>query len=357
VNILLINPSRVETHTGNQTTAERWARLLGDLGHQVQVAHEWLESSQTTQWDLLITLHARKSFSILERFHRAHPDIPVIVALTGTDIYQELSSSAEAQRSLEIASRLIVLQPLAVGALPERFRSRSRVVFQSASSVGQSASSRGQSAAAELPEQPDNVFRICVLAHLRAVKDPLRAAYAARELPSHSRVQVVHAGGVLDAELAGEAEAEQRRNPRYVWLGDLPHGRALRLLAGSHLLALTSLAEGGANVVSEAIAAGVPVLSTLIPGSIGILGPEYPGYFPVGDTRALCLAMQRAESDPAFYGELKRRISDLKPVVDPQRERESWQALLAEVSTSCGIRGFARGEESLAKAESNWNRE
>jgi putative glycosyltransferase (TIGR04348 family) len=351
VNILLINPSRVETHTGNQTTAERWAGILGDLGHQVQVAHEWLESSQTTQWDLLITLHARKSFSILERFHRAHPDIPVIVALTGTDIYQERSSSAEAQRSLEIAWRLIVLQPLAVGALPERFRSRCRVVFQSALPPGQSA-------AAELPEQPDtNVFRICVLAHLRTVKDPLRAAYAARELPAHSRVQVVHAGGVLDPELAREAEAEQRRNPRYVWLGDLPHERALRLLAGSRLLALTSLAEGGANVVSEAIAAGVPVLSTLIPGSIGILGPEYPGYFPVGDTHALCLAMQRAESDPAFYGELKRRINDLKPVVDPQRERESWQALLAEVSTSCGIRGFARGEESLAKAESNWNRE
>lgn len=320
--ILLINPARVETHTGNHTTAERWARLLDDLGHQVQVAHEWLESKQTARWDLLIALHARKSFPTLERFHHAHPEIPVIVALTGTDLYQDIESSSEAKQSLEIASRLVVLQPRGVDALPESLRSKCRVIYQSAKPV------------ATPDERDGNVFRICVLAHLRAVKDPLRTAYAARELPTDSRVQVMHAGGVLDADLAREVEAEQRRNPRYVWLGDLSHERALRLLAGSHLLALTSVLEGGANVVSEAIAAGVPVLSTLIPGSIGILGPDYPGYFPVGDTRALCHSMQQAESNPAFYRELSRRISDLKLVVDPQVERERWLALLAEVTSS-----------------------
>lgn len=317
--ILLINPAPVEIHTGNHTTAERWARLLRESGHQVEMAHE--SSGSIIQWDLLITLHARKSFPTLERFHSAYPGVPVVVALTGTDIYQELSSSSEAKQSLEMASRLVVLQPLAVNALPGHLRSRCRVIYQSAT--------------AESPERSDgNVFRICVLAHLRAVKDPLRTAYAARELPADSRVQVMHAGGVLDADLAREADVEQRRNPRYVWLGDLSHERALRLLAGSHLLAVTSVLEGGANVVSEAIAAGVPILSTLIPGSIGILGPDYPGYFPVGDTRALCLAMHRAETDSAFYSELKRRISDLRLVVDPQRERESWNALLAEVRSS-----------------------
>lgn len=320
--ILLINPAQLQTHTGNHTTAERWTRILSELGHQIQVAHEWLDLDQTTQWDLLIAMHARKSFPTLERFHHAYPDIPVIVALTGTDVYRDIENNAEAKQSLEIASRLVVLQPLAVHALPERFRSRCRVVYQSAK-------------AADWPDRPGgNVFRVCVLANMRAVKDPLRAAYAARDLPTDSRVQVTHAGGVLDADLAHEAEAEQRRNPRYLWLGDLPHERALRLLAGSHLLALTSVLEGGANVVSEAIAAGVPILSTLIPGSIGILGPDYPGYFPVGDTRALSLAMHQAEANPAFYSELTRRIATLRPLVDPQRERESWQALLAEVSRS-----------------------
>ncbi len=318
MNILLINPARVQTHTGNRTTGERWATILNQLGHQVQMAHEW-PGTQSTKHDLLITLHARRSFPTLESFHRSHPDVPIIVALTGTDIYQDVESNPEARQSLEIASRLVVLQARAVDALPAHLRNKCRVVYQSAEPAGQ-------------PEKPNgDVFRVCVLAHLRAVKDPLRAAYAARELPADSRVQIAHAGGILDAELAREAEAEQRRNPRYLWLGDLSHERALSLLAGSHLLALTSVLEGGANVVSEAIAAGVPVVSSLIPGSIGILGPDYPAYFPLGDTHALCLVMRKAETDSAFYSELKNRIRNLRPLVDPHREQESWNTLLAEV--------------------------
>jgi putative glycosyltransferase (TIGR04348 family) len=319
VNILVVNPGRPQPHTGNRTTAERWALLLSELGHQVQVVHDWPGSAETNECDLLVALHARRSFPTLDRFHRAQPDIPIVVALTGTDIYRDIERSAEARQSLEIASRVVVLQPRAVDAVPAHLRGKCRVIYQSAKPAG--------------PFDPcdRNVFRVCVLANLRTVKDPLRAAYAARDLPSVSRVEVTHAGGIIDPELAQEAEAEQRRNPRYSWLGDLPRERALRLLGGSHLLAVTSILEGGANVVSEAIAASVPVLSTLIPGSVGILGPDYPGYFPARDTRALCLLMQQAETDPAFYRELKQRVADLKPLVDPQRECESWRALLAEL--------------------------
>jgi putative glycosyltransferase (TIGR04348 family) len=318
VNIRVVTPAPVQLHTGNRTTAVRWARLLGELGHQVQLGQDW----SGEECDLLVTLHARRSFPSLERFHQAHPNAPVVVALTGTDLYDDLKSSAEARRSLEIASRLIVLQPLALDAIPADLRGKGRVIYQSA-------------AHSEKPDPPaGDLFQICVLAHLRTVKDPLRTAYATRDLPVESRVRVAHAGGVLDPELAREAEAEQRRNPRYRWLGDLSHHDALRLLAGSHLLALTSLLEGGANVISEAIAVGLPVISTYIPGSLGILGPDYPGYFPVGDTRALCRLLQQVEADHAFYADLKRRVQDLRPLVNPDLERESWRALLAEVGQS-----------------------
>lgn len=311
-------PASAPPHTGNRTTADRWAGLLAELGHQVRVAQDW----PGEDYDLLVALHARRSFPAVERFHQAHPAVPIVVALTGTDVYQDIESSAEARRSLEIASRLVVLQPLAIDAIPARLRDKCRVVYQSAEPANH-------------PHAPEgNVFRVCVLAHLRAVKDPLRPAYAARDLPADSRVQVAHGGGVLDPELAREAEAEQHHNPRYRWLGDLSHEHSLRLLAGSHLLALTSRLEGGANVVSEAIAAAVPVLSTKIPGSVGILGPDYPGYFPVGDTGALSNLMRQAETEPAFYADLKRRVRKLMPLVNPERERESWRALLAEVSRS-----------------------
>jgi putative glycosyltransferase (TIGR04348 family) len=318
VNVLLVTPAQAQLHTGNRTTAERWARILRELENRVHIAHDWPAPNQREDdYNLMVALHARRSFPALERFHQAHPNVPVVVALTGTDVYQDIASSPEAKQSLAIASRLVVLQPQAIDAIPTDFRGRCRVIYQSAESA--------------TPDPPGpNVFRVCVLAHLRAVKDPLRAAFAVHDLPAGSRVQVAHAGGVLDSELAHDVEVEQRTNPRYRWLGDLPRKRALGLLAGSHLLALTSFLEGGANVVSEAIAAGVPILSTHIPGSVGILGADYPGYFPVGDTGTLRALIQRAEADTAFYAELKRRIRDLKPLVDPQRERQSWFALLGE---------------------------
>jgi glycosyltransferase involved in cell wall biosynthesis len=60
-------------------------------------------------------------------------------------------------------------------------------------------------------------------------------------------------------------------NPRYRWLGELPRWQALRVLARSHVLVLSSLTEGGANVISEALALGVPIVASRIAGSMGLL--------------------------------------------------------------------------------------
>jgi glycosyltransferase involved in cell wall biosynthesis len=231
-----------------------------------------------------------------------------------------LENSAEAQLSLELASKIVVLQPLAAEAVPETARRKVKVIFQCALHPPKSTRREEQS------------FQECVLSHLRHVKDPLRAAYAVRELPDSSRIQVKHAGGVLDEDLRRKVEAEQRTNARFQWLGPLPHEKALDLLARSSLLVLTSHLEGGANVLSEAIAASVAVVSSLVPGSVGILGKEYPGYFPVGDTAALRTQLQRAESDEGFYQELQQGIARLRPLVSPAVEREAWRALLNELT-------------------------
>ena len=91
-------------------------------------------------------------------------------------------------------------------------------------------------------------------------------------LPPSSKIQVVHLGNALDETLAEEARKEMAVNPRYRWLGERPQAEALRMLASSRLMVLTSRLEGGANVVSEEIACSVPVISSRIPGSIGLLG-------------------------------------------------------------------------------------
>jgi glycosyltransferase involved in cell wall biosynthesis len=104
------------------------------------------------------------------------------------------------------------------------------------------------------------------MGHLRPVKDPLRTALAARLLPAASRIQVLHIGGALSEELAEQARAEAAGNRRYHWLGELPRSEALGVLSRCRLLSLTSESEGGANAISEAVVAGVPVISSHIAG-------------------------------------------------------------------------------------------
>jgi putative glycosyltransferase (TIGR04348 family) len=303
-------------------TALRWARRLRELGHRVSVAVDY----GGEPWQLLVALHARKSAASIVRFRRDRPAAPVVVALTGTDLYRDLRISSAARRSVALATRLILLQPHGLRSLPAPFRAKARVILQSA---------RGSSGLLRSGPRADG-FDACLLAHLRPVKDPLLAARAVRFLPPESRVRVLHCGAALDPSMARRARAGEAATPRYRWLGALPRRRALRLLARSRLLLVTSRMEGGANVVSEAIASGVPVLSTRIEGSVGILGGDYPGYFPVGDARALARLLRRAEADPRFYRDLRRRCRRLRPLVDPARERRGWRALLRELELQRG---------------------
>jgi glycosyltransferase involved in cell wall biosynthesis len=180
-------------------------------------------------------------------------------------------------------------------------------------------------------ERTRDAFEICVVANLRPVKDPLLAARAARLLPARSRLRVAHVGAGLDLELLRAAQQEAAGNPRYRWLGQLRHRETLRTIAASQALVVTSLAEGGANVVSEAIANGTRVLSTRIDGSVGLLGAAYPGYFPAGDPAALAALLLRLEEDEGFRRELDEACAALRPLFEVDRERKAWANLLSEL--------------------------
>ena len=312
--ILLVTPAPAHSRKGNRITALRWSRILKDLGHRVIVAQEYGRQ----RCDLMVALHARRSFPSIERLHRLHPDKALVLALTGTDLYGDIHTDAQARQALALAWRFVLLQPDGIGQLPDPLRDRARVIFQSV---------RPPSG---IFTPGKDVFDVCVMGHMRPVKDPFRTARAARLLPASSRLRVVHVGAALSPDMEEQARAEEQANPRYTWLGELPRWQALRRLARSHLLVLTSQMEGGANVVSEALACSVPVLSSHISGSIGMLGPDYPGYFPVGATRCLAALLKRAETDASFYKTLTTHCKQLSPLVDPARERQSWADLLAE---------------------------
>ena len=310
--ILIVFAARKRLQSGNAVTAFRWQRILEDLGHEVEVARAF----EGQPCDVLIAVHAGHSARSLDRFRDERPESPVLLLLSGTDLYRDLKKQPDLMRQLETATRLLVLQPSALDDVPVELHAKVDVMVQSAQ-------------APRRQRVNDGVFRICVLGHLRAVKDPFRAAAAVRLLPPTSRVQVVHVGAALDDEHAVRAVAESQDNPRYEWRGELPHEQALQVLADSDLHVLTSQLEGGANALSEAIVAGVPTLSTRIAGSVGLLGGDYPGFFPVGDTQALADQIHRAETQPEYLALLTEWCGGLQSRFAYERERDDWEALLA----------------------------
>ena len=175
---------------------------------------------------------------------------------------------------------------------------------------------------------PSTYTLITVIGHLREEKDPLRAAHALAHLPAASRVRLVQLGGAMDETLAAAARRIAGADSRYRWLGELPHAEAMRWLARSHAMVISSRMEGGAHVVSEAISAGVPVLASNIPGNVGLLGHAYPGYFPVGDEHALADLMAKLEGNKRFELTLAGEVIKRRHLVDVGTERDALDALV-----------------------------
>jgi putative glycosyltransferase (TIGR04348 family) len=313
----IVTPAPPGSTHGNRITAVRWADILKQLGHRVTTT----QSYSGKKIDSLIALHAHRSYQSIKTFHRQHPQLPIVVALTGTDVYRDLETNSYPERSLEIATKIVALQPKALERLQPGIRAKACVIYQSVdSSVFGSRRSTTR-----------NRFEVCVVGHLRRVKDPFRTALAVRLVPASSRIQVMQIGAAMTKGMALSARAEARRNHRYRWLGQVSRSRTLEYLGRSEVCVISSLMEGGANVLSEAIVAGVPVLASRIDGNVGILGEDYPGLFEVGNTLELARFLVRSEIDPAFLKDIRSRLKRLAPLFKPIREQRAWAKLIREM--------------------------
>ncbi len=317
--IVLITPGGQRPSAGNNVTASRWARVLRSLGHRVRIAHDYAGGAA----DAMVAVHAWRSAASIRRFKEAHPGRPLVLLLSGTDIYHSLREDPETTlRSMELADALVAINDLAWRVVPAALRRKLRVIYQSAQ---RRAGARAKSG---------RTVDLCVVGHLREVKDPLRAAQAARRLPAESRIRVVHVGHAHTQAWADQARAEMARNARYVWRDDVPRSSVRTLLARSRAMVISSINEGGANVVSEAAVLGVPVLASRMDGNVGLLGRDYPGYFPVGDTAALARLMRRVETDATFVKKLRAAVLRRAALFTPSRERAAWKRLLSELRTA-----------------------
>ena len=292
----------------------RWQNFLEKLGYAVVVS----ESLSGEDAAMLIALHAYRSYSSIMAFHTQQPDRPIVLVLTGTDLYRDMAVHSEVLHSMEMADQLIVLQSSALDSIPAHLRHKARVIYQSVQL-----------------DTPDAVmstsFLVIVIGHLREEKDPFCIARSLPLMPLNSQIKVLHLGMAMNKQMERTAKVYSETLKRYQWVGEVSHADTLKALSQSRLMVISSRMEGGAHVVSEAIALGVPVIASDIPGNRGLLGDDYLGYYPVGDELELAVLLYRAETMPDFYSALKKQIDTRKDLVSPDREMQSIQGLMMQL--------------------------
>jgi len=276
-----------------------------------------------TRWDgkpadALIALHARRSADSVAEFHARAPGRPIAVMLTGTDLYRDLPESREAARSLDLAKCIVTLQDDALRLLTDAWRAKAEVIFQSAVALRAKAKARDR--------------LVCVaVGHLREEKDPRTLFRAMARLPVSLPIAMRHIGAPLDQRLESEARRLAAREPRYRYLGALPHGLTRAAMKAAHLLVHPSAMEGGANVIVEAVTGHTSVVASRISGNVGMLGAGYGGYFEAGDESALASRLVQAWEDRTYLATLARQCALRRPLFSPAREARAVRRLLSRL--------------------------
>ena len=302
--LIIVSPAKPEANNGNWHTAARWARFLA-RDYAVKVVERWSAVDPVPQ--VMLALHARRSAESMAQFRLVRPVGGLVLALTGTDVYRDIHEDEVAQQSLGLADRLVVLQPGALAELSAPQRAKCDVVFQSAPSLKPAA-------------RHTRHFEVIQVGHLRHEKDPFTPITALRLLPSESRIRLMHIGTALDDHHAETMRIVTRDEPRLTWLGGLSRSQTRQRIKRAHLLVIASRMEGGANVIVEAVTAGVPVIASRISGNVGMLGEDYPGYFALGDATDCAAVLRRAETDTVFYQRLVKACAKRAVNFVPEHE-------------------------------------
>ncbi len=266
----------------------------------------------------MIALHARRSAPSIAAWRAQHPHRPLLLVLTGTDLYRDIAVDSAAQRSLKLADRLVVLNEHGVRTVPPLHQGKTRVCLQS-------------SPAWQPRAKTQRHLRVLMVGHLREEKSPRTYFDAARALQHRSDIHFDHIGAGLDPALAAEAQALMVSHPRYRWLGALPHASTRRHIANAHVLVHPSLMEGGAHVVIEAVTSGTPVLASAIDGNLGLLGEHYSGCFASGDSALLATLIAQARDDAAMLPALHQQCAARAALFTPAAEQHTLRTLVQQL--------------------------
>ena len=334
--VLIVSPALANANNGNWQTAWRWSRMLVP-NFQPFIAQHWRnegvrgEAPGGQPFEVMLALHARRSADSIAAWAKARGTASdakgLGVVLTGTDLYRDIQTDAVAQKSLALARRLVVLQERGPAALPADVRQKARIIFQSSTS---------RRTLAKSPER----LRAVMVGHLRDEKSPQTLFEAAHLLKAYPDILIDHIGDPLDEALGEQARASALACPNYRWLGGLAHEATRGRIQRAHVLIHASKMEGGAHVVMEAVCSGTPVLASKIDGNVGMLGANYPGYFELGNAKALSTLLVRlrkcqltagTELKDTFLTQLQAHCAERAPLFDPLTEQESLIRLVTDL--------------------------
>jgi len=309
--LVIVTPGLRQANNGNWQTAHRWARMLAPRW-RVTLTDRWQGGDE----HVMIALHARRSAPSIAAWREMRGPAPLLLVLTGTDLYRDIHQDAQAQASLTFADALVVLNELGPRQLAPALRERCHVVLQSC-------------AERRALVKTGRHLRALMVGHLRDEKDPLTYQRAAARLAGRADILFDHIGDALDPALGAAAQALMQRQPSYRWLGALPHDGVRRRIQAAHVLVHASRMEGGAHVVIEALRSGTPVIASAIDGNLGLLGSDYAGTFPVGDDAALAALLERARDDPDMLLRLWRQCARRAPLFAPDAEAAALHRIVA----------------------------
>lgn len=305
--LLIVTPYGPETGSGNWRTAERYHRLLTQAGVAASIVVGEPSVADLSSASCGLLLHARRSHAAGVLFTQASK--PYAVVLTGTDLYADLQGHTsvawrqEAAQTILGSKAVVGLQADACNCLRGLLPQAPPCVVIPQTSSFEASAQGGVHARPQGSSVPPTRLHALVVGHVRPEKDPLTAYRAVTMLAQAQQplpVRLTHLGGVLDAaldallaEFVREARAPVQRD------GQVSHQRVRQAMLEADLLVAPSRMEGGALVLAEAAAVGLPIVASRIPGHVGILGEQHPGWFEPGDAADLAARLQRWLSSPS----------------------------------------------------------
>jgi len=141
---------------------------------------------------------------------------------------------------------------------------------------------------------PNDAFIVAFTGHYIERKGPLRLLQAIEKIPKHKNVYGVFIG-------AGEQEPE---GDRVLFKGCLQQEEVAKMLCAADVFALPTLNEGSCNAVAEAMACGLPVISSAIEAIEEQVSSENAILVDPSDVDAISQAIETLCDDRARFEQM-----------------------------------------------------